>query len=234
MTNQAKSCFFLRALLFWLAALIACLWCDIAAASELPQPHMISGELISEDADYWYHKHLMSDGTTADHKVAKPLHYLSSELIGTNEHPVSWQYLYRHYRRDGSVITNSVYQIKTKRERAKIVVPPVDAEPLLPPPPDKLDVFGHIALRRNNAARKPPKPQEIKEVKTMRKPVRVVARQLIDGELHTTMSDGQVLISVPRRINTARVKSAPIKKQLPGASASGSAAGKTTTKQQQH
>jgi len=194
-----------------------------------PPPHVIKGYLSHEDDKNWYHKQTMSDGTERIHTVSKPNYYISRQIIETNDLPVQVQYVYRCLHADMTVSTNRVTRVKTKKERIKIKLPPPPN--FLPPEPGKTDALGQ-ALKRQRLKRQPkPIEDEPKDYKQRKNSDPVISRKVVGEQVINTHASGAVSETKLRRVFSARVKSAPIK-QLPGAGASGSAAGKTTTKQQ--
>lgn len=196
--NKNNALFLVRVLIFFIVALIVCFFADESFAGS--KPFVVHGILTHEDDDYWYHNQSLSDGSTREHKVRKPLYWLSRDLVATNEHPVTWEYIYEVKRCDGSIISNSVYQAKTKRERAQIKMPPMPD--IITPEPGKLDVFGHAAKRRKKTL----KIDEEIIYKSMRKHDRIKKREIKDGKIINHFRSGRQTIEPIKRMYTARVK----------------------------
>ena len=216
-----------------LLTICLCVVCAAVLCADQKPTHTIKSHLVNEDADTLYYSDTLNDGTEVTRKVRKPkpIKYVqSTTLVATNDLPMQVQYVYEDKFDDGSVRTNYHYRVKTAAERVNIKLPPMPE--IAPREPDgKADALTLAQQRARIKKQKEKNKTEPKQQK-MKQVDRVVKREIKGDKIIYTFESGAVSETKLHRVFSARVKSAPIKKQFPGAGASGAAAGKSTTKQQ--
>ena len=164
-------------------------------------PIVVGSTYTGEDDKDWLYKDTLSDGAVKERNVRKPSpprYIIDSTLIGTNEHPVSWELLYRVKLNDDSIRTNSTFMTKTQRERAEIKLPPMPE--IERKAPGKLDTFGHVVKRAKEN-------QVITEHRTMKKRDPVVYREIKDGIVVNYTKSGQIIEQAVKRAYSAKLES---------------------------
>lgn len=174
--------------------------------------YTVKSHQVNEDEEYVYYSDTKNDHTEVTRKVKKPKprkYPESVTLIKTNDFPVQVQYLYEELYADGSVKTNYQYRTKTKRERAKITLPPIPE--IETEPKGKADALGHAIKRRKESLKREAAKTNVVKRLHMKKVDRVKKSYVEKGKIIHVRESGKKFSEPLKKAYTARVKCAPVK-----------------------